>query len=379
VTETFETWDLPEGVYLLGYPRLGQRLLVRGLYHSLFDEWWRNEQDYAMGTPGTGKSMFLVYALLRLARDLPSKIVVFQTTDGERIRFHPEGVWEGSANLWSDEIKNGTCVYLVDGGKLSSPVFKACPTLLVSSPNKEVYGRFKKNLHDREPMISTVFSLGEMLAVRELRPDVAKTLTVAQVHEVYLTLGGVPRRLLAWAHDKSGNPEVHVQRSFGVCNLRICRDAAEHAIASEAKVSHQLMHIHPVTDELRRFVLKFASNYVAREFAERYFQHQQQELKEWLASSESLPAFPTLRGVLFEGFAIQRLIEGGEFRFRELREDGTGDVGTMLVPPAPESLFRRLDDISSVCDSSVTLDTDRKTRTNGNRKKSQTAQGRYWE
>ena len=82
--------SMPEGVFWLGDPRLGSRLYVRPeVYYALFDQIIASKCGQGggpfvvSGTPGIGKSFFLLYALWRLRTDNrpPRSIMFEQQTD----------------------------------------------------------------------------------------------------------------------------------------------------------------------------------------------------------------------------------------------------------------------------------------------------------
>lgn len=85
--------ELPVGApFVAGGKNYGSKLLVRPVYATVFDEWWGRARDdetrgeILIGTPGIGKSTFLLYALFRLSKMIGDGVerVVYQYTNGER-------------------------------------------------------------------------------------------------------------------------------------------------------------------------------------------------------------------------------------------------------------------------------------------------------
>ena len=118
--------------------------------------------------------------------------------------------------------------------------------------------------------------------------------------------------------------------------------AAEHAIASEKTVAHSMFHIFPIPGMPRDHELRLVSPYAQRVFSDAFVRESEGELVRFLASSESLPGFPTVRGVLYEGYAIKKLVAGGQYRCCELMASGgRGEEEIVTVPTAREELFRQ--------------------------------------
>jgi hypothetical protein len=94
----------------------------------------------------------------------------------------------------------------------------------------------------------------------------------------------------------------------------------------------------------------FGTTFIEHFVVEHMLKEGRKKLVSFLASSDVLPAFPTLRGVLYEGYAIRRLQEGGDFRCCKLlnRDPNLPDQRTrgedivMNVPRSTETIFRRL-------------------------------------
>jgi hypothetical protein len=350
----FNFFVMPNNVALLGSEEeYGTSLLIRPSYPGLFNDWLaatgKLRKDGLIGTPGVGKSFFLLYALCRLGMERYEHPIVFQNIDGMRLFFHGDKVQEGDGSDFKEYLRDPRCIYLVDGAANSLPInVGRARTFLVSSPNKQVYGAFKKTTQ-HSPMIAPICTLYELLAIRAINPDISDVLNVNDVERAFNVTGGSARAMAYWAIDSNNTPESQVNVGLGMCNLAACRHAAEHAIASEETVKHSLFHINPLPAKPRQYELRPASPYVRRMLSDAFVRQSEHELVNFLASSESLPAFPTLRGILFEGYAIKKLIAGGEFRCCELMIDGSrGEEETVAVPAAREELFQHLGGVREI-------------------------------
>jgi len=354
VEQTFNYFSMPENMALLGLVEMyGTVLLIRPHYPSLFEEWvaaaGRQRKECLVGTPGTGKSFFLLYVLCRLGMERFEHPIVFQNIDGKRLFFHGDEVEKGGGDDFETYLDDPECMYLVDGAANSLP--RKCVkarTFLAASPNKEVYSTYEKVMRST-PIVAPVCTLHELLAIRKIDASICGSLDEVDVERAFLVTGGSARAMAYWAQHRQNTPEKQVDLEVGRCDLATCRYAAKHAIASEKTVAHSLFHLFPLPDDPRAYELRFASPYVHRVFTDSFVRQSKGELIQFLASSESLPGFPTLRGVLFEGYAIKRLVAGGKFKCCELKVNGgRGEEEIMAVPSAREQLFRRLGEVQEI-------------------------------
>jgi hypothetical protein len=353
-TIKFNSFVMPKNVALLGCEEdYGTTVLIRPFYPVLFDKWLaatgRFRKDCLTGTPGVGKSFFLIYALCRLGMVRYEHPIVFQDIDGRRLFFHADEVLKGGSDDFETYLKNPLCIYLVDGAANSKPkIIGRARTFLVSSPNKQVYGALKKSTQ-HSPMIAPICTLYELLAIRAINPDIRNMLNVNGVEHAFNVTGGSARAMAYWAIDSDDTPEGQVNVGLGTCNLAACRHAAENAIASEESVKHSIFHIFPLPGKPRQYELRPASPYVRRMLSDTFVRQSEYELVNFLASSESLPGFPTLRGIMFDGYAIKKIIAGGEFRCCEFMVDGSrGEEELVTVPAAREELFRHLEAVQEI-------------------------------
>ena len=359
-TFTLAYLELPEGTrFRTTKSAFGQRLLVRPCYPVLFDHWWERVRitescqnmpgDILIGTPGIGKSMFLLYAIYRLAQMERGGAIVFQDTAGEMTLFEGNNVSldQGSAKT---ALQNPGTVYLCDGSKKGD--LKGCmgPFFLASSPNVGVWKRVAEKELCHGPLVVPVCTLGEMLAFRELCfPKV--TLKIAL--EAYEMGGGVPRILKRTAADESYDVKEAIKLSIGSIDIEACKTAIEFGQSKDSNEAHALFHLYPCKGKplsMTKRTVMFGTTFIEHFVVEHMLKEGRKKVVSFLASSDVLPAFPTLRGVLYEGYAIRRLQEGGDFRCCKLlnRDPNLPDQRTrgedivMNVPRSTETIFRRL-------------------------------------
>ena len=364
---TLDYLELPKGVqFLTTKGKFGRRLLVRPFYPVIFDHWWKraNEgtteagQDLTgeilIGTPGIGKSMFLLYALYRLAQMDWSGAILLQDTSGEMALFEGDTL-SLDQSVAKTALQNPSTVYLCDGSNKGD--LKSCdgPYFLAASPNVDVWKRVADKEQCRGPLVAPVCTLGEMLAFRKVCfPKVS----LDAASEAYAIGGGVPRLLKRLAADESYDVKQAIKSSIGSTDIEACRTAIEYGQSKDGKEAHNLFHLSPCEHDplsTTERTLKFGTPFIEHSAVEHMLKVGRERVASFLINSESLPAFPTLRGALYEGFAIRRLEEGGEFRCcKLLKPDFTNPNQrtreqeiVMNVPRSTETAFRRLAELGS--------------------------------
>ena len=361
-TVTLDYLQLPEGVqFLTTKGKFGRRLLVRPFYPVIFDHWWERARegtteagqdltgDILIGTPGIGKSMFLLYALYRLAQMDWSGAILLQDTAGEMALFEGDTLTLNQS-VAKTALQNPSTVYLCDGSKKGD--LKSCdgPYFLASSPNLDAWKRVADKEQCRGPLVAPVCTLGEMLAFREVCfPKVSLEAAL----EVYAIGGGVPRILKRLAADESYDVKQATKSSIGSIDIEACKTAIEYGQSKDGKEAHSLFHLSPCEDNplsMTMRTVKFGTPFIEHAAVEHMLKVGRERVASFLINSESLPAFPTLRGALYEGFAIRRLEEGGEFRCCKLLKPEFTNPNqrtreqeiVMNVPRSTETAFRRL-------------------------------------
>jgi hypothetical protein len=90
--------------------------------------------------------------------------------------------------------------------------------------------------------------------------------------------------------------------------------------AAPNEASHKLLHLR-VREDFETTVMVLASEYVAwQRVAYQLWKNEKENLRTFLSSSEGEGSIGALRGNLWEGFCHARLIEGGEFKIRDLSD-----------------------------------------------------------
>ena len=295
------------------------------------------------GTPGIGKSLFLIYLLWNLVKR------------GKRVLFiyHPFNIYydeEGGVFRFAssrlpldddDSFWNETLWCLFDAkGKNEANLYEfptsLCKFILSTSPRREMVNDFKK------PPVPQIFNMpiwteAELEAIAPLFPHATKW------RERFLILGGIPRHVL---EDTTQSPIYMLEAACADCLLDDCikKIGINSTITGKSKVVHSLVHVtsvHPFTNSSVCYASQTALNIIVREKGI----DAMHRMRELLASCAGNPLSAALCGYIFEPYAIELLERGGTFTCRQLVRGNTKIKPieiTLCIPPSTKSVVDRV-------------------------------------
>ena len=324
-------------------------LYIRRAYEDLFNIICENrdpenpEQLTGMaisGTPGIGKSVFLFYILWRLANMELAKTVVLRRRGDEGCIyvFRNDGCWI-TMNRKDIRLllKDPTTWYLADA-LLSPPGNLDAVTIVVSSPAEKYYSEFLKWSHVAPLHYLPVWSLDEL---RLVAPFYRRELE--GVEERFNMIGGLPRYVL----EKKVDLVKLISQSINKLALDKLLLIALGKISKEDQISHRVVHFKVEPPFYTDCTLTMASVYALNEASKKFLSHSEREVKYFLYCTAGMLSLAFFRAKVFEGYAHQKLSEGGNFPMRCL-EDKT--EGILMLPKRNTAEFH---DISNCKDSGV--------------------------
>eukprot|EP00557_Chaetoceros_sp_GSL56_P003743 CAMPEP_0176496978 /NCGR_PEP_ID=MMETSP0200_2-20121128/11477_1 /TAXON_ID=947934 /ORGANISM="Chaetoceros sp., Strain GSL56" /LENGTH=475 /DNA_ID=CAMNT_0017894957 /DNA_START=66 /DNA_END=1490 /DNA_ORIENTATION=+ len=269
------------------------------------------------GTPGIGKSMFLIYLLWKLVKE--GKRVLFI--------FHPYNIYydgQGGVFLletiptfihrsfWNESL---WCLFDAKYQKeddLNKFPIELCTFVLSTSPRREMVNDFKK------PPVPQYFYMppwteSELEAIAPLFPAHA----TSKWHDRFQILGGIPRLVL---EDTSKNPTQILEVACKNCSLEDCmKNIGLDSTLSEKSlmVIHSLIHMTstpPFTEPSVCFASEAAMSIIVKNKG----LNDKHKMRDLLASCEGNPITASLCGYIFEPYAIALLEKGGQFKCRQL-------------------------------------------------------------
>jgi hypothetical protein len=268
------------------------------------------------GTPGIGKSLFMIYLLWKLVKAGKRVLLIYHPHtiyyDGKGSVFQfPSNALPSDIDysFWNDDL---WCLFDAKGKKeehLNALPYPTCTFVLSTSPRREMVNDFKK---PPPPQIfyMPLWNKAELTTIATAFPGVADWM------ERFRILGGIPRYVLE-VTDHSA--KALLEAACRQCELNDCIKIVglNSTITDKSKVVHSLVHItstHPFTKSSVSYASATALDIiVANKGAEA--KHKMAEL---LESSAGNPLTASLCGYIFEPFAFELLEKGGDFTCRQL-------------------------------------------------------------
>ncbi len=255
------------------------------------------------GTPGIGKSLFLIYLLWNLVKEGKRVLLIYGTFniyyDGKGCVLQFE-----SGRLPSDtdySFWNHSLWCLFDAKSKQKADLDRLPvglsTFIVStSPRREMVNDFRKP-PPPQTFYMPVWTETELEAVAPLFPD-----SNSVWHERFETLGGIPRYVL---EDTTQTPTNILEAACRNISLKKCikEIGLNSEISDKSKVVHSLIHMtstSPFTNSSVQYASPTAMNIIVREH-ELAAKHEKLEL---LQSCAGNPLIAALRGYIFEQLVI---------------------------------------------------------------------------
>jgi hypothetical protein len=266
------------------------------------------------GTPGIGKSLFMIYLLWKLVKEGKRVLLIYHPNniyyDGQG------GVFELADipsvihhDFWSPDL---WVLFDAKGCReehINSFPYEYCTFIVSTSPRRGMVNDFRK------PPPPQIFCM-PLWNEAELETIATVFPRVANWHERFKILGGIPRHVL---EDTSSNPIELLESACRQCELNDCIKiiGLNSTITDTSKVVHSLVHmtsIYPFTKSSVSYASATALDIiVANKGAEA--KHKMIEL---LESSTGNPLTASLCGYIFEPFALELLEKGGNFICRQL-------------------------------------------------------------
>ena len=295
-------------------------LFIRDSYkklYSLIVDSFKDKDVVVTGTPGIGKTLFLVYFLMRYMRENDDFTVLLCKHSSETyVYFDNRNDGPVELQRLTSDLKrllvNGDLLLLVD----AASVYRTgnCRVIVATSPN---ISNYEDILKDCNPVLlhMPVWSSEELLKARESISSY-EALTEAVVKERFELWGGIARLVFEPNYQKYTEKckllEKHISR---VTPKTLFKDFSR---VDTGKESHLIFHQHLVGGSFTNYVLRFASDYVESKVCKQVLNTEDE--MEWLMrSARKVPELGALRGLMFEPFVFDKLCSGKkEFKIRKL-------------------------------------------------------------
>ncbi|KAG2431509.1 hypothetical protein HXX76_009523 [Chlamydomonas incerta] len=319
--------SLPQGTYFPASTARLHQLLRRTCYDTAFTKM----QDclasdirrfLVLGTPGIGKSVFLLDLLHRLACMRRTVVLLSSLTYPSALLFQPAaadgyggGVFKADNPIEFEEELNDPNTWLLCDS-IGFAYVKAI-SVMASSLRAGAYNSFAKTNHLELWM--GPWSLEEIRAARRLEPYRA-TVGVETAEQLYKTWGGIPRFVLEFAN----NPSMQRKLDYALASkdlLPLLSSVTQ--IEAAPAASHKLLHVQ-VNKACEKTEVVFGSDEIAERVTKKLQANGMVALRQFLTWSAGEPTIATLRGLLFQALSLKVLARGGTFRVRDLTASASG-------------------------------------------------------
>ena len=296
------------------------------------------------GTPGIGKSLFLVYLLWKLVKE------------GKRVLFiyHPFNIYydgkggvfdfasghlplDNNHSFWNDTLwclfdaKFKNEVHLGD-----FPV-ELCTFILSTSPRREMVNDFKKP-PEPEVFYMPTWTESELEAIEPFFPN------ASEWRYRFGILGGIPRHVLEVTTQP---PTEMLEAACTECSLDDCikKIGINSSITEKSKVVHLLVHV-TSTPPYTKSSVCYASQTALKIIVRHKADEAKRRMSDLFASCQGNPLIAALCGYTFEPNAIALLEKGGTFKCRELVRGNKKikrDETTLTIPSSMKTVVDKVE------------------------------------
>ena len=296
------------------------------LYNDIMDDKERLTQ-IVNGTAGIGKSSFLLYMLARCRcaaapvllhyhrNEKETAVAVFFPVNGKPISISASSpsYWN-TFREWYDKIGKEESVFLVDGVvSFTKDDVPGVKYVTAKSPSCSI--GFMEKDQNRWDRWLECWSQAELLAY-------ANTVGIPNAIEIIegnlFHIGGVCR--YAFVRDAARYAVLNAISVVGARELLKVVETGLMGKYDQQRVVDRLIHRHPPAEKTGVYGTKFtfASEFVATRVAMALCLETQIQTIELLRSLEGVGAAGSMRGVLFEAYAVRKLAGGGSFTVKEI-------------------------------------------------------------
>jgi hypothetical protein len=311
------------------------RMYIRASYlgiHEQIEVHFKNCKDsvgacIVTGTPGIGKSMFALYLMWKFVLEKRRVLLVYSPLiiyfDGERYwrwkRIPKEYDLDPGyphEHFWRTDL---TCLFDCkdeDGVAAFKGVpYTRCRFIITTSPKLNLFNDISKQ--DCTTLYMPVWSLDELSRV-----GVQYGVAERQWKRVYESLGGIPRFMFPTDRNYrvALDEAVHAIQAMPYESLKEISRWEDFVYPSSGKpdklISHRFLHMHsdpPYKEHKIRFATDWARRFVISKY-EKAFENFWNDV----ISCDQKGPFSIEIGNRYEAFALERLAEGGNFRYCRL-------------------------------------------------------------
>jgi len=152
-------------------------------------------------------------------------------------------------------------------------------------------------------------------------------MTEKELKDRFSQLGGIPRSIFA-----REQPVVQIDRAISRTTLKKCLLKGTE-LESKDDVSHVLIHLSSNPPNYETPTIQYASKFIQLRLVKFLLQQEQQELFRFFKASATVAESILTQTQLFEGYAHERLMLGGNFQTRNLRNSDEATLSLKAYKP----------------------------------------------
>ena len=289
-------------------------------------------QYIVTGTPGIGKSLFLLFFLWNLLKENKRVIFIFSPDiiyfdnrgnisrlEKDNFDFVHKGIDFWNRDLW--------CLFdAKDQKDLMGIPYIRCNFILSMSPRRDLINDFVKEA-EYTTFYMPIWKESELKNIFAWYPKAIK-----YWEDRFKILGGIPRFVLEKLQDTASDLLTEAIRE---CTLDDCIKTIglKSQLTEKSKYSHRLVHM---TSKFpyEESSVEFASDYAFELICQKHNDEAQQKMNNLLISCEGQPLMNRLCSYFYEKQAIDDLEKGGKFECRCLLGDKVGETKKIEMPPS---------------------------------------------
>ena len=319
-----------------------QRLYIRESYKSIASSIKPGiNKSIITGTPGIGKSFFMIYLLWKLVKEGKRVLltyhpdIIYYDGKGGVFSFSKRSLPSSNeVSFWSADL---WCLFDAKSkqeGHLDAFSYTRCTFVLSTSPRREMVNDFQK---PPPPQIfyMPLWNEDELAKVATAFPG------VDDWKERFRILGGIPRKVLEVTNQSA---IALLEAACKQCDLDDCIKAVglESTITDKSRVVHSLVHI-TSTSPFTQPSVSFASATALDIIVANKGTKAKQKMAELLESSAGNPLTASLCGYIFEPYTIELLEKGGDFTCRQLVKRMKPAETVINIPSSTKAVVDKVD------------------------------------
>ncbi|KAJ3130333.1 ESCRT-0 subunit protein hse1 [Nowakowskiella sp. JEL0407] len=309
-----EYLQLPDQVYIMGFPDLGSTIIVRRCYQDIVEEVGIDRCNVSVsGTSGAGTTYMAYYLLWLIKNRWPNSVVVFRHQCNEDAYvFAGSSVYNfpGISYIPSHILRHQANFLIVDGHAMP---MKNARRIQLTSTSYNLYHSFVKQRNVTLRFIPT-WTWDEIAVL--WNANYRDTISLQEVHELCYKWGMMPRFSLVKARDE-GFQQMMMEYVGHIYSFDRLITAFEFPGYHREKWNEIVTHLKVANDYIHKTEM-IASDFLADIFLRKLEIYCKEELVNFIRSYQ-YGIKTVIRENLLEAFAHRQLSSGLSFTIRDLQ------------------------------------------------------------